>query len=222
MAEAAVGALGASATLAGSKLVHSLAFTARHENSYRTEMSDTERIFEAVTKAHTSGNLSENDFTALSALRYESIERNNEYFRAIEEYKGVSGLHLLDKFAKRAFVRASKREAVRSNHKLRQKYYESFSDLECSDTSSTTANTGSPPHSEAIREWSEGVGTLYDSPRASYEEVPWEPSSGPTSPEGGSPVTSMAARGDTTSLDEDSNADEFEDWLAFISAIEAL
>ncbi|KIY70498.1 hypothetical protein CYLTODRAFT_451667 [Cylindrobasidium torrendii FP15055 ss-10] len=108
MAEAAVGALGASATLVASKVGYSLAFTARHENNYRAEVLDTERISDAIMKARKSGDVSERDFIALLEQRSISIEHTTRYYRSIEEYKDVSALHVTEKLAKRDCVRKNK------------------------------------------------------------------------------------------------------------------
>ncbi|KIY69623.1 hypothetical protein CYLTODRAFT_488804 [Cylindrobasidium torrendii FP15055 ss-10] len=156
MAEAACSAVAATAT---AKIAHSLAFSSRHEGSHRVEVAETDKISVDFQRASTSGEIPSSEAVEHQELRAESIKKNREYYESIKAYKDTSALNIFKKVSLRQCVRKRKRAASEATQNLKAHYYESSS--VGSDTSSITAQSGSPPGSniekERIRDWRDQV-----------------------------------------------------------------
>ncbi|KAL0960237.1 hypothetical protein HGRIS_011871 [Hohenbuehelia grisea] len=161
MAEIASGALGAGAAITAAKIAHSLSFSARHDQTHRAEIIEADRITNAFERSHIQGDISEDDRVRFLEQRAASHMANAEYYDSIKEYKETSSFNVVKKVGKRRDVRKKKRAASESVQNLRQIYYSSCSD--CSDASSITAQSGSPPGSglenDSITSWRDRVAT---------------------------------------------------------------
>ncbi|KAJ7112512.1 hypothetical protein C8R44DRAFT_797452 [Mycena epipterygia] len=138
-------------------------FTARHESSHREGMMDTRRSTTDFMQNPESGDVTQEEQMEFLNTRDEAIRRQNEYYGRIESYKEASWVNPLNKLKKKKEVRKAKRLTRQSNHSLRTLNESMYSG---SDTSSISAESGSPPGSnlavDDLQDWRNGVDEASD------------------------------------------------------------
>ncbi|KAJ7269921.1 hypothetical protein C8J57DRAFT_323629 [Mycena rebaudengoi] len=152
--EAAVGLVGAAATVGAAKLTSGSGFTGRHESSHLKELMEMTRNMSEFMENLKSSEVTQEEEVHFLKTMDEATQRQNEYHESIDDYKESSWLKFLTKFKKRMNVRKAKRSTRKSNHSLRSLNGSMHSG---SDTSSICASAGSPPGSnlavDEIRDW---------------------------------------------------------------------
>ncbi|KAJ7331031.1 hypothetical protein DFH08DRAFT_815111 [Mycena albidolilacea] len=158
MAEVALGLVGAAATMGAAGLTRGSGFTGRHESSHREEILETRRNTDSFLASLQKGGVTPDEEGEFLEARDEAFRRGEEYYDSIESYKDVSWLNLPDKLKKKKEVRRKKRLTQQSNNSLRSL---NESVHWGSDTSSISAQSGSPPGSnlaaDDIQEWADEV-----------------------------------------------------------------
>ncbi|KAF8134053.1 hypothetical protein K438DRAFT_1883718 [Mycena galopus ATCC 62051] len=158
MAEIALGVIGAAATVGAAGLTAGSGFTCRHESSHRQEIMEIRRNTDDFLENLQSGDVTPGEEREFLATRDEAIRRGDEYHGSIEGYKDISWVNIVAKLSKKEEVRKKKRAIRQSNHSLRSLNESMHSG---SDTSSISAQSGSPPGSslaaDDIHEWASAV-----------------------------------------------------------------
>ncbi|KAJ7701324.1 hypothetical protein B0H14DRAFT_3032245, partial [Mycena olivaceomarginata] len=158
MAEITLGVVGAAATVGAAGLTAGSGFTGRHESSHRQEIMEIQRNTDDFLENLQSGDVTPNEEREFWGTRDKAIQRGDEYHGSIETYKEISWVNIVTKLKKKKEVRKRKRATRQSNHSLRSLNESMHSG---SDTSSTSAESGSPPGSnlaaDDIYDWASAV-----------------------------------------------------------------
>lgn len=148
MAELGTAAIGAGVALGATVYTAATGFVARHESVHSLQVTEIRRHITDFESAYGRGEVTEEDWQIYLAIRTEARKKESEYEESISAYKETPVFRFVTKWNQRREVRRKKKALQRANRSLRLHYYESTSDA--SDTSSVTAESGSPPRSRRV------------------------------------------------------------------------
>ncbi|KAF7339148.1 Macrophage erythroblast attacher isoform 1 [Mycena venus] len=173
MAEIALGVVGAAATVGAAGLTAGSGFTGRHESSHRQEIMEIRRNTDDFLENLQSGDVTPFEEREFLGTRDEAIRQGDEYHGSIEGYKNISWVNIVAKLSKKKEVRKKKYAIRQLNHSLRSLNESMHSG---SDTSSISAESGSPPGSnlaaDDIYEWASAIQSKQDAAERWVERAP--------------------------------------------------